>query len=191
VRSWCDNGLRILAGSYLCLIAGLVVWSTLPGAWGWQTRLVIGGSMAPTVQRGDLLVTAPARTVLPGQIVLFSQPGHPGTDVAHRVVRVDDDLIRTRGDANATEDSTPVTLRQLRGQVVMVIPALGRPVFWLRQGRYVPVMATLAVTVICAVVAFRASPGGRPGERRAASPARRGAARHRRDVAVHRVPAGG
>lgn len=108
-------GVRRAAG----LIAAIVLI-----ALGWTHGVIVvtGGSMAPALCEGDLLVyrrhgTPPVN----GELVLFE---HRGGLVVHRVVGVlRDGGLRTRGDANASADVTPVEPDTVRGSVVAVVPS--------------------------------------------------------------------
>ncbi len=84
-----------------------------------------GGSMEPTITRGDLIVVTPApATVLPGMILVM---GIDGRVVTHRVVEVKPDgSLVTKGDANNVVDDwggKPITVY---GQYLFTIPMLGR-----------------------------------------------------------------
>ena len=159
--AWTRMGLRAVAAGYLCALLGLVLWGSAPMAWGWRPTLVVGGSMGPTVHRGDLLVTALARVpadLRDGQVIVFDGPD--GRSVAHRIAGRDSagNLV-TRGDANAEADSVPVPATRVRGVTRMVVPAIGRPVLWLREGSHLKLGLWLAVTVLAGGAAFQ---GRRP-----------------------------
>jgi len=159
VFGWTDVAVRAVAAGYFFVMLGLLFWGTVPAVIGWRTTLVIGDSMGPTVRKGDLLVTAPVRpaSVSPGQVIVFDWPtGGPYASVAHRVVGrdADGDLL-TKGDANAEADSTPVTASAVRGLARLVIPKIGKPVLWLREGRYAPLGLWCGGTVLASWLAFR------------------------------------
>jgi len=74
--------------------------------------------MAPTLREGDVLeVDCGARELRPGDVVVFRPPGQ-GTWVVHRIVEVDRDWVRTRGDARMLEDDWLVEAGQVAGRVV-------------------------------------------------------------------------
>jgi signal peptidase len=50
--------------------------------------------------------------------------GDGRTSVTHRIIRMNEDEVVTRGDANNTED-TPITYKQIKGEVVLAIPLVG------------------------------------------------------------------
>ena len=72
----------------------------------------------------------------------------------HRFVRVDDDgRLVTRGDANTSDDSSPVTLDAVVGIGTLRVPWIAVPIVWAREGRWVflgLVGAALALTLAVA-----------------------------------------
>ncbi len=107
--------LRRLTGAMLAFVIVALGWSH-------GMLYVEGGSMKPSLHPGDLIVYRrighePVR----GDLVVFR---HDGALVVHRVVRVaDDGALTMRGDANGTSDSEPVDADDVRGTVLVVIPA--------------------------------------------------------------------
>ena len=95
---------------------------------GLQVFNVISGSMEPTYSVGDLLYV---KEVDPDSVKV----GDPITFVlnedlvvaTHRVVAIDSEnrLFTTKGDANETEDASPVHFNNLIGVPVFAIPLLG------------------------------------------------------------------
>ena len=95
---------------------------------GLQVFNVISGSMEPTYSVGDLLYV---KAVDPDSVKV----GDPITFVlnedlvvaTHRVVEIDSENRRftTKGDANASEDASPVHFNNLIGVPVFSIPLLG------------------------------------------------------------------
>ena len=85
---------------------------------------ITGGSMEPTIARGDLVVVGPVpSTVEPGMILVMTVGGQV---VTHRVVTVNDDgTFVTRGDANTVDDDWTGQQVQVDGQYVATIPWLG------------------------------------------------------------------
>jgi len=101
--------------------AGLAVMIVLAG-WAHGILYVEGASMRPALAPGDVIVyqrVAPSLEV--GDMVVFQ---HGGALVVHRVAGVlRDGTMRTAGDANDCLDSTPLDPADVRGEVVVVIPA--------------------------------------------------------------------
>ena len=95
--------------------AGITVFigAGLAGTPWYRFVTIEGGSMAPAIARGDLILVTPAPAqVEPGMILVLRVGGQL---VTHRVVAVNaDGTFITRGDANAVDDAwggQPVTVR--------------------------------------------------------------------------------
>lgn len=149
--------ITVLARIVLFVVAGCMFWSALPTLWGWTTTTVMSDSMAPLVRTGDIVVAMPYSdpATLIGRVILFDDPDRPGQLRLHRLVApTPDGMLITRGDANATADSSPVAVADVRGVAVMRTPALGMPYVWAREGRWELILAATAAAVGLGVVAF-------------------------------------
>jgi len=167
---WGARASRAVAAAYLCALACLLVLGSVPMIWGWWPTLVIGDSMSPSMHKGDLLLMAPvdAEQLRVGQVIVFDRPGEPGQLIVHRLVRRGAaGALVTQGDANAVADSTPVSPTAVRGLTRLVVPKLGLPVLWLREGRYPPLALWAGSTVLASWLVFRTGPRGNRRERSA------------------------
>jgi signal peptidase len=128
---------QVAVVSAIWTFASLVFWAVVPMVLGWDSNVVVSGSMTPNVLKGDVVVTAeaPDKDLRPGHILLFDDVSRPGgVPVLHRMVRRNDDgTITTRGDANASEDSTPVAPDKVRGLARLRVPFVGLPALWMRD----------------------------------------------------------
>jgi signal peptidase len=167
-------GLILVATAYCAfVVATLVMARVVPAVAGWSTAAVIGGSMEPAVSAGDVIVLSSdlGEGVVPGMIIGFHNPAHPGAIVTHRVVGVNaDGSIQTKGDANAAPDSTPILQEQVIGVVRMVVPDAGLPVYWWRTGRTDTMLAWMVLSAAALVLATRRLPGDPPSTRSRRSP---------------------
>lgn len=146
---------RLVGGATLVALAGLLGCSVAPAILGWKPTVVMTGSMLPRIHPGDVVVSEPAHTQKPiaGEVVLVDDPARPGRLLMHRVVRVlPDGSLVTKGDANATADSTPVPAANLRGFPALRIPMVGLPVVWWSDRRY-GLVAAAGLAVLCVVSA--------------------------------------
>ncbi len=114
----------VLTVSVIILSAVFVI----PRFFGVVPYIVRSGSMEPVIHTGSVaFINQGDREVRPGDIVTYRLTGPSGSDtlVTHRVIRVQDGVYTTRGDANETEDLSPVTREQLVGTYVCQIPCAG------------------------------------------------------------------
>lgn len=113
---------KVWAGARWALIVtlSLVLLAPIVGPWvtGSTWVMVTGGSMAPSLQVGDIVLVedvAPEDVGI-GDVVTFTS--RSGGWVTHRVIAEDDDgSWETRGDANSVTDPHPVTAADLVGRV--------------------------------------------------------------------------
>jgi len=94
------------------------------------TLVVISRSMYPVLNRGDLILvkSTTLEEIDIGTVIVFH---HKDGLTVHRVVRMNGDIITTKGDANPTEDN-PITYADVVGRVpnigntLLKIPYIGR-----------------------------------------------------------------
>lgn len=135
----------LASAAFGLLIGGLLAALLAVQVFGYHVVTVQSNSMEPALNRGDLIVARPVRIddVKQGQIVLFEEGRDVRFIAAHRVVAFinlrtninntttgevttqESRLLRTKGDANATEDAQPVDASRLRGRLWFTIPKVG------------------------------------------------------------------
>jgi signal peptidase len=131
-----------LAASVL-LVLGVIIFLLLavgPRLLGYQTATMLTGSMAPQINPGDVVVTAPipAASVRAGDVITYSIPVEDHRIETHRVTEVlaanGSIAVRTKGDANAGADPWTATLQgDTVYRQVAVIPQLGNAIRALRE----------------------------------------------------------
>jgi len=103
----------------------------------------------------------PAARLRPGQVLLVTDPDQPGRLRLHRLVRIDPGgSLVLRGDANPAPDSDPVAPAALHGVAVLRVPAIGLPMLWVRQGRYLPagMLGILLAGLLWLAASYRPEP---------------------------------
>ncbi len=120
---------RILMGGILGLSA-LLITPAIPQDWRpYDVAIVRSGSMEPTIPTGSVVLFQPRLQYAPGEIIVYSPPadGVLGQTqrraTVHRLVQTQP--MRTKGDASAEMDGTPLAPTQVRGAVFAVLPFLG------------------------------------------------------------------
>jgi len=91
-------------------------------------QTVTSGSMRPTISPGDVAVTeaVSVSSLKVGDVIVFYPPGVTAEPVMHRIVSLNNGLIKTRGDANNVDDPWQVTLMGTTAyRMVAAVPFLG------------------------------------------------------------------
>lgn len=97
---------------------------------------IVTNSMYPEINVGDVTIVKKVSIsdVELGDIVQYQQKGYT---VIHRVVEINNDnktpYAITKGDNNMNNDSVYVTDLNIKGKIVLIIPKLGLPSYWLRK----------------------------------------------------------
>ena len=122
---------------------------------GFRIFNIVSGSMEPKYSVGDLIYVKevdPA-TVRPGDVITFVL-NEDLVVATHRVTRIDAEKqhFYTKGDANETEDGSPVHFKNLIGVPQFAIPGLGYVSDFIQHspGMYI----TIAAVAILMVLAF-------------------------------------
>ncbi len=164
---WSAVGGVLLSALYLWVLVWLALAVVVPYAvWRWQPLVITSGSMAPLIRAGDVVLgAAPVHPVAAGQVITYANPAQPGSLNTHRVVAVEPDgSYRTRGDANASVDSTPVPAGDVVARGRLLVPMVGLPLLWLSDAPLAFALWVVA-TVVAALVAIgprRRPPGAGP-----------------------------
>ena len=123
------KALRFLAGLTLGLAGGLALLvALLPKPFGLASLVVVSGSMAPTLNVGDIAVARPVepRDLQLGDVVTYS--AKRGL-ITHRIVGLDlmaqGAFFQMKGDANLTTDPQAISAERIVGKVVFRVPRIG------------------------------------------------------------------
>ncbi len=90
--------------------------------------VVLSGSMTPFFYPGDVIIVEKAspESVTVGDVITFKDPsGRENVLITHRVVKIEDDAFRTKGDAVDEEDQFLVNGGDVIGKPILAIPKLG------------------------------------------------------------------
>lgn len=137
----------------------------VPSVGGAVPFIVLSDSMYPQIQSGDLIVCreVSAEQVKQGDIVSFFDPDSVGSAVVtHRVAAVttaDDGTLQftTKGDANNTEDASPVPADNIIGVYQFRLAGLGNVAMFMQttQGLVVCVVLPIVLLVVYDVLRRR------------------------------------
>jgi signal peptidase len=110
--------------SVICIV---IVWAST-GLLGFYPSTVISGSMAPTLDIGDLAIITPidAASLRVGDVIQYRVDD---ILVVHRIVAILSSentlLFTTKGDANYAFDPDPVFPHQIHGRLLGTVPKIG------------------------------------------------------------------
>lgn len=132
------KGTKAVFAIFVIMMAALSLWQVIsvtvlkqeqPELFGYSHLAVLSGSMEPAISAGDLIIIHRQKEYDTGDIITFSEEGSYTT---HRITGLENGTFRTRGDANNVEDERPVAGDRIRGRVILVIPAAGEILLFLR-----------------------------------------------------------
>lgn len=101
--------------------ASALAGNALPMPFGIGTAVVMSGSMEPTLSVNDLVVIGEDESYAVGDIVVYQSSDGL---VIHRIVKIEDEMITARGDANNAEDD-PIPSIYIKGKMILAIPHVG------------------------------------------------------------------
>lgn len=153
---------RILSWMLYAAVIGMVIFAIIANfllitqsAFA-PFRVVEGTSMQPTISEGDavMLTHSGGEHLRVGDIVVFPDPEDPGTNIIHRVIRLEEDggdvYAVTKGDANASSDPFAIPADRVEGKVGLVLPRVGLFISFLRTpyGFFLCVLAPFAILLV-------------------------------------------
>ena len=111
------------------IIAVAIVWFAV-GVFPIKPFLVPSGSMVPVINPGDVVLIAPVQTdaIKVGEIIEYRNVKE-NINIVHRVIEITGNASNmffiTKGDANDSPDSDPVSPQAVVGREIFVIPKIG------------------------------------------------------------------
>ena len=128
------------------------IWETWLAAHAPQPLIVISGSMAPSLNRGDLVLVTPQSDYRVNDMVSYRLAGLEPAIVTHRISEVklegEAETFVLKGDDNQATDAQPVKLTQIMGKVWGRIPLVGYLGLWLQTTVGAVILVVIPVTVI-------------------------------------------
>jgi len=121
----------LTSAGYIVAIA-LMCFSSLSFLGVVKARIVLTGSMSPTINPGDIIITTSPKNVQPhiGSIVAYTAKRFDGTPVgvfSHRIIGGDANSgFIVKGDSNPLPDVQRPKTQDISGVVVYVIPWVGK-----------------------------------------------------------------
>lgn len=119
--------------------------NAVPMPFGVGASLVLSGSMEPEISTDDLVFVKRADELHVGDVVLYNTGG---SNVLHRITKIDGDMITTQGDANNTEDK-PFSKSDVLGVYIGKVPSGGKIIRFVTNPPFV--MAVVFLLIVAAV----------------------------------------
>lgn len=122
----------IMRGLGYLLSGILIAFSVLSASGFIKARIVLTGSMEPTINVGDIVILRPTAHLQPhvGDVVAYTGRRFSGEEVGiftHRIIGGDPvNGFLMKGDANPNPDVQQPTLDDISGTVVFVVPLIGK-----------------------------------------------------------------
>jgi signal peptidase I len=129
---WVTRTSLLIKGLGYSLLGILLAFSALSATGVVKARVVLTGSMAPSINPGDIVITANPNRVLPhiGSVVAYQArtfDGRPVGVFSHRIISGNEsDGYLMKGDHNPSPDIQRPKKADILGTVVFVIPWIGK-----------------------------------------------------------------
>ncbi len=118
----------------LGLVVVLSFAQNLPIPGNFQSLVVMSGSMEPKIHTGSVAIVKPSEEVKVDDIITFKDPREPKNLITHRISEIsENEIIKTKGDANNTPDNWEVTKDNIVGKFLFSVPLLGYAVNFAKQ----------------------------------------------------------
>jgi len=127
------------------VVSVAMIWFAV-GIFPVYPSVIVTGSMEPQIKPGDVVLVQKidGEEARLGDVIQFYQP-EDQIIITHRVIAVNEEgprSLTTKGDNNSTADSEPVTMSQVRGKVIKVVPKIGWFTLFLRSNQPIPAGVT-------------------------------------------------
>lgn len=135
----------ILVGNIYISAAKSVFKKADPTFFGFSDSVVLTGSMSGTLEPNDVIITRRQEKYSVGDIITFRSGS---VTVTHRIVALDGDGYRTKGDANNAPDEQTVEGEFVTGKVIFSIPKLGALILFVKTPAGMLSFIVLAAVII-------------------------------------------
>lgn len=127
--------LIIIAFYSTTIIIEKVFWKDeIPSFLGYKSFIVLSGSMKPTLNEGDIVITKENEDINLNDIISFDVGN---SVVTHRIVGTQTEngqkRFVTKGDANSGKDDELVSIKDIEGKYVFKIPLLGNIILFFKS----------------------------------------------------------
>jgi len=116
----------------------------LPMPFGIGAATVLSGSMEPEMSKGDLIFVKKTDDIAVDDIVVYDN----GSElIVHRVIKIEDDMVTTQGDANPSADA-PINIKYIKGEIVFTVPFVGKIIDFIKTPVGTIIILALAIALL-------------------------------------------
>ncbi len=151
---WVGRLARLLVALGILVLLGALLAAALPRLLGYQSYVIYGSSMEPTIKLGSLILAEPVgvEELQVGDIIAFRTPNE--ITVTHRIVAVRHEdgqhYFQTKGDASSGGDPTEVRLEGSVHRLSYKLPYLGYFVDFAKSTRGIILLIALPAAALLA-----------------------------------------
>ena len=113
----------------------------------------MSGSMEPTIDVGDAVVTKQIENPQVGDVIAFETSN---SITVHRIVKEytedNNKLYQTKGDNNNTEDKGLLNKEQIKGKVVIRIPKVGNAILFIQKNIIIILVLIVGIAVVITLI---------------------------------------
>ena len=110
---------------FLLIVLIFVLFPLLPIDNNYSLKMVLSGSMSPTIKTGSIIAIKPALSYKIGDVITFKVGKREREIVTHRIISQTEQGFIVQGDANNAADINPVKEEQILGKVFLTVPCAG------------------------------------------------------------------
>lgn len=121
---------HLLVNAGCAVLIAVALLFIVPALFGLQRYVITGGSMSGTFEVGSVAFekVVPVGDLAVGDVITYAPPAESGIDtlVTHRIVAIDGDSFRTKGDANPDVDPWTFKLTEaMQPRLSFTVPWVG------------------------------------------------------------------
>lgn len=138
ISKWLFWIILVLVALYsVIIIFQKLIWKDkTPSIFGYKNFIVLTGSMEPTLNIGDIVITKETTEIQEQDIISFREK-NSNSVITHRVVEIKEKnekiIYITKGDANSGNDTELLSIENIEGKYSFKIPFVGKIILFLQK----------------------------------------------------------
>lgn len=121
--------------------------------FGYRFYMIMSGSMEPTINVGDAVITKEISEPQIGDVIAFEVSN---STTVHRIVKTyteeNNKLYQTKGDNNNAEDKGLLNKEQIKGKVVLKLPKVGDAILFLQKNIVIILILIVGIAIIITLI---------------------------------------